>query len=53
VFLPLVISMCISTVYGRYHYMVDIFGGMATGTLGYYLGGKLMRVRGAVAGIGE
>lgn len=53
VFLPLVISMCISTVYGRYHYMVDIFGGVATGTLGYYLGGKLMRVRGAVAGTEE
>ena len=50
VFLPLVFFMCISTVYGRYHYMVDIFGGIATGTMGYWLGGKLMRVRGAMPG---
>lgn len=48
VFLPMIFFMCISTVYGRYHYMVDIFGGIATGTIGYWLGGKLMQKNGAV-----
>jgi membrane-associated phospholipid phosphatase len=48
VFLPLVFFMCISTVYGRYHYVADVFAGMVTGTLGYWLGAKLMRVRGAL-----
>ncbi len=47
VFLPLVFFMCISTVYGRYHYVADVFGGIVTGTLGYWLGAQLMRVRGA------
>ena len=45
VMLPLVICMCASTVWGRYHYMVDIFGGMVTGTLGYVIGKWLMRKR--------
>jgi membrane-associated phospholipid phosphatase len=48
VFLPMVFFMCISTVYGRYHYMVDIFGGITTGTIGYWLGGKLMQRDGAI-----
>ncbi len=43
VFLPLVFLMCVSTVYGRYHYVADVFGGMVSGTLGYFLGGWLMR----------
>jgi membrane-associated phospholipid phosphatase len=47
--LPLVLCMCMSTVWGRYHYMVDIFGGIATGTLGYLIGKWIMRKRGAVA----
>lgn len=47
--LPLVLCMCVSTVYGRYHYVVDVFGGIATGTLGYVIGSWLMRKRGAVA----
>jgi membrane-associated phospholipid phosphatase len=42
VMLPLVLCMCVSTIYGRYHYVADIFGGMATGTLGYFIGGWLM-----------
>lgn len=42
VMLPLVFCMCVSTVWGRYHYMVDIFGGIATGTLGYLIGKWLM-----------
>jgi membrane-associated phospholipid phosphatase len=47
--LPLVLSMCVSTVYGRYHYLVDVFGGMITGTLGYLIGGWMMKKAGRSA----
>ncbi len=43
VMLPLVLCMCVSTVWGRYHYVADILGGMVTGTLGYVIGKWLMR----------
>jgi membrane-associated phospholipid phosphatase len=49
VMLPLVAAMCFSTVWGRYHYAADVFGGMATGTLGYLIGSWIMRRRGAVS----
>jgi len=49
VMMPLVMCMCASTVWGRYHYIADVFGGMATGTLGYVIGSWLMKTRGAVA----
>jgi membrane-associated phospholipid phosphatase len=49
VMLPLVAAMCFSTIWGRYHYVADIFGGMVTGTLGYVIGGWLMRRRNAVS----
>jgi membrane-associated phospholipid phosphatase len=39
--------MCVSTVWGRYHYVADIFGGMVTGTLGYLIGSGIMRRGGA------
>jgi membrane-associated phospholipid phosphatase len=42
VMLPLVLCTCVSTVYGRYHYVADIFGGVITGTVGYVAGGWLM-----------
>jgi membrane-associated phospholipid phosphatase len=45
VMLPLVLCMCVSTVWGRYHYVADIFGGMVTGTLGYVIGKWLMKRR--------
>jgi membrane-associated phospholipid phosphatase len=48
VMLPLVACMCVSTVWGRYHYVVDVLGGMVTGTLGYVIGSWLMKMRGAV-----
>jgi membrane-associated phospholipid phosphatase len=48
VYAPLVVCMMASTVYGRYHYVADIFGGIVTGTLGYWLGRKLMEIRGAI-----
>ena len=47
--LPLVLCMCVSTVYGRYHYVVDVFAGMITGTLGYAIGSWLMRKPSALA----
>jgi len=42
VMLPLVLCMCVSTVYGRYHYVADILAGVITGTLGYCVGSWLM-----------
>ncbi len=42
VMLPLLLCMCVSTVWGRYHYVADIFGGMITGTLGYVIGKWVM-----------
>jgi membrane-associated phospholipid phosphatase len=41
--IPLVTAMCVSTVWGRYHYVADIFGGLITGTLGYLIGSWIMR----------
>lgn len=49
--LPLVACMCFSTVWGRYHYAADVFGGIITGTLGYWIGSRLMRAPKAVATI--
>jgi membrane-associated phospholipid phosphatase len=46
---PVVLCMCFSTVWGRYHYVADVFGGMVTGTLGYVIGNWIMKTRGAVA----
>ena len=40
--LPLVACMCVSTVWGRYHYVADVLGGIITGTLGYLIGRRLM-----------
>jgi membrane-associated phospholipid phosphatase len=42
VMLPLIAAMCVSTVWGRYHYVADIFGGIVTGTLGYVIGWRIM-----------
>jgi len=49
VLLPLVACMCASTIWGRYHYIADVFAGLVTGTLGYFLGSWIMRRRKAVA----
>jgi membrane-associated phospholipid phosphatase len=45
---PLVFLMCVSTIWGRYHYVADIFGGIVTGTLGYVIGGWVMERKNAV-----
>jgi membrane-associated phospholipid phosphatase len=47
--LPCFFLMCVSTIWGRYHYVADIFGGMTTGTLGYVMGDRIMKWKGAVA----
>jgi len=41
--LPLYLGMCFSTVWGRYHYCVDVFAGIITGTLGYMIGSWIMK----------
>jgi membrane-associated phospholipid phosphatase len=45
---PMVVCMCVSTVWGRYHYVVDVVGGVVTGTLGYMIGSRIMKTSGAV-----
>jgi membrane-associated phospholipid phosphatase len=50
VMLPLVLCMCASTVWGRYHYVADIFGGMVTGTLGYVIGRWVMGYQEKICG---
>src|SRR5215831_355889 len=47
-FPALVFLMCVSTIWGRYHYTADIFGGIVTGTLGYFIGKRVMKRKGAV-----
>ena len=47
--LPLYLGMCVSTVWGRYHYVADVLAGILTGTLGYLIGSWLMKRKGAVA----
>jgi hypothetical protein len=37
-----VTAMCVSTIWGRYHYVADIFSGIITGSLGYFIGSWLM-----------
>jgi membrane-associated phospholipid phosphatase len=33
---PVVILLCISTVYCHYHYLIDVFGGLVIAWLGYF-----------------
>lgn len=40
--LPFFASMCIATVYGRYHYIADVLAGLAVGTIGWAAGQYLM-----------
>ncbi len=41
--LPLALCMCVATVWGRYHYVADVLAGIATGTLGYAIGNRLLK----------
>jgi membrane-associated phospholipid phosphatase len=47
--LPVFLCMCVSTVWGRYHYVGDVLAGMTTGTLGFLIGKWIMERRRAVA----
>lgn len=47
--LPVFVFMCVSTIWGRYHYVADVLAGMITGTLGYVVGSWMMRRKGAIA----
>jgi membrane-associated phospholipid phosphatase len=51
--LPFFVSMCVSTVYGRYHYIADVLAGIVVGALGFAAGSWLMERRGALAKIAE
>jgi membrane-associated phospholipid phosphatase len=51
--LPFFISMCVSTVYGRYHYIADVLAGIAVGALGFAAGSWLMELQGALPEIAE
>ena len=46
--LPLFVSMCVATVYGRYHYMADVLAGIAVGTMGFSVGTWLTQRNGAL-----
>jgi membrane-associated phospholipid phosphatase len=41
IFLPLFAGMCVSAVYTRYHYAVDVLGGLLIGWLGWKAGTRL------------
>jgi membrane-associated phospholipid phosphatase len=45
--------MCISTVYGRYHYIADVLAGIIVGALGFAVGSWLMERKGALAETAE
>ncbi|MBI3669918.1 MAG: phosphatase PAP2 family protein [Acidobacteria bacterium] len=47
IFLPFFLAMLVSTVYGRYHYIADVLGGLVVGAVGFGLGHRLMWIRGA------
>lgn len=40
--LPFFASMCVATVYGRYHYIADVLAGLAVGAIGWAAGQYLM-----------
>ena len=41
--LPFAACMFVSTIWGRYHYVADVIAGIATGTLGFLIGGWLFQ----------
>jgi membrane-associated phospholipid phosphatase len=46
--LPFFLSMCVATVYGRYHYIADVLAGIAVGGFGFLAGNWLMLPKGAI-----
>ena len=51
--LPFFISMCVSTVYGRYHYVADVLAGIVVGAIGFAAGSWLMKRNGALPAVAE
>lgn len=51
--LPLYLAMCFSTIWGRYHYVADVLGGIVTGTLGYLIASWIMKRQGAITTAGS
>jgi membrane-associated phospholipid phosphatase len=46
--LPFFLSMCVATVYGRYHYVADVLVGIAVGAIGWAAGQWVVDRDGAV-----
>jgi membrane-associated phospholipid phosphatase len=46
--LPFFASMCVATVYGRYHYVADVFAGLAVGGIAFLAGTRLMQLKGSL-----
>ncbi len=47
VFLPFLLCMLVSTVYGGYHYIADVLAALVTGGVGFWLSHLLMKRQGA------
>ncbi|HYE76278.1 MAG TPA: phosphatase PAP2 family protein [Blastocatellia bacterium] len=45
---PLIIGVLVSTVYGRYHYAADIWGGVLMGAVGCWAANILLRRKGSI-----
>jgi membrane-associated phospholipid phosphatase len=45
---PFFVGMCISTVYGRYHYVADVLAGIAVGAAAWLVAENLMLRPGAL-----
>jgi membrane-associated phospholipid phosphatase len=46
--MPFFLSMCVATVYGRYHYIADVSAGIVVGAIGWVAGQWVMEREGAV-----
>jgi len=46
--LPFFASMCVATVYGRYHYIADVLAGIVVAGIGFLAGNWLMQRKGAI-----
>ena len=46
--LPFFLSMCVATVYGRYHYIADVLAGIVVGAIGWVAGQLIVERKGAL-----
>jgi len=51
--LPFFASLCVSTVYGRYHYVADVLAGLAVGMGGFVAGERFVSRRNALPKIAK